>query len=467
MIDIQASHASALPSALLARRLSMVQGVAQFGPTAQSLLEAPKPAAKAWNSNYGSHGWHRYVGRFPPHVVRALLNYFQASPSTPVCDPFVGSGTSAVECRLLGIPFIGVEICPLSSLMTRTKSTFPSTGQPLRDLATRYARSYKSQWAAYSTSRTGRIVHSSVLERSGNPIPEFPNVDKWFTAEALLGASLTVEYAMSQVGFLRSALLLALSAKMRSIGNVDVDVVRAEYRRQPRTNVDVCKLVVAQLNTMARDIDASTASHEGLIGSPDLISLHEASVLDVTLAPRSVEFVITSPPYGVEVISYLRTHLLSYRALVAELDHDPYDTRDKTIGSEYIPNELARQITRVERRSQTFAAFFQHLARTQEASLEPRRLAMMHFFDDMLSVGERFREWLVPKGKIAFIIGNKRLGTEVIPAQDIIRELFDACGLAFVDAVSHKLKTNNSNSQVPWQDRIIQDEAILFFERRS
>ena len=50
----------------------------------------------------------------------------------------------------------------------------------------------------------------------------------------------------------------------------------------------------------------------------------------------SVSHIITSPPYGIEAISYLRTHLLSYRSLIAYLDHDPYDTREKTIGSEYL-----------------------------------------------------------------------------------------------------------------------------------
>src|SRR3989304_4275154 len=51
-------------------RLSMVQKVNWNGgsiiPTA-AFLEGEK-VSKSWNVNYLSHGWHRYVGRFPPHV---------------------------------------------------------------------------------------------------------------------------------------------------------------------------------------------------------------------------------------------------------------------------------------------------------------------------------------------------------------------------------------------------------------
>jgi hypothetical protein len=91
----------------------------------------------------------------------------------------------------------------------------------------------------------------------------------------------------------------------------------------------------------------------------------------------------------------------------------------------------------------------------------------MQFFDDMLSVGEKMAKWLKPQGRVAFIIGNKRLGNDIIPTDVIIRELFNGCGLRFFEEIKHKLKTNNSNSQVPWQERIIQEEAIILFEKVS
>ncbi len=465
MLAIQVPDEAHMSRKVLARRLSMIESVEGIGSTAQFALEQPRPVAVSWNSNYGSHGWHRYVGRFPPHVVRALLNHFQADSSTVVCDPFSGSGTTAVECRLLGIPFVGIEICPLSCLIARTKAAFPENGSVLRDLGRDLSAFYERAWEGFAADRAAwALTHDEILARPGNLVPKFANIDRWFTAEALLGVSIAVQHAMSLRGFAKDAALLALSARMRSIGNVDVDVVRAEYRRTPRENVDVRSLVVTQLNRMARDIDESVATHQDLVGPMESISMLEGSVLGVDLPPRSVNYIITSPPYGVEAISYLRTHLLSYRSLVAELGHDPYEERDKTIGSEYVADHTPDAGRRVRKISSGFRAFFDRSG-PREEKIESRRLAMMQFFEDLSEVAERLARWLIPGGRLAFIVGNKSLGDEIIPTDTIVREIFEASGLALYDVVSHKLKTNNSNSQVPWQERIIQEERIMLFRR--
>ena len=455
-----------LPAATIARRLSLVEEVEGIGETAQTLLERPKSTAVSWNSNYGTHGWHRYVGRFPPHLIRALLNHFGADAKTVVCDPFAGSGTTAVECRLLGIPFVGIEICPLSCLMTRTKATFPATPQMLVDVAKSFSQFYEKRSKSFLKGRSATdTTHKEVLERKGNSVPTFTNIEKWFTPEALLGTSIAVEFGMSLEGFAREATLLAISAKMRSIGNLDVDVVRAEYRKTPRKNVDVGKLVDKQLHKMANDIKASISSHADIIGEPTSITLHEASVLDVDLPDKSIDCIITSPPYGVEAISYLRTHLLSYRALFTFLGHDPYDTRDKTIGAEYIADFENNTKYSSELVSPTCRIFFANLKPNPDSKYNARRAAMIHFCDDMLAVGKKMSKWLKFDGQVAFIIGNKRLGDDIIPMDTIVIELFANCGLEFSKAIKHKLKTNNSNSQVPWQERIIQEESILLFKK--
>jgi site-specific DNA-methyltransferase (cytosine-N4-specific) len=399
-------------------------------------------------------------------VIRALLNHFGANENSVVCDPFAGSGTTAVECRLLGIPFVGIEICPLSCLITRTKAAFPAEPRLLTEVARSFTAFYKKRWKRFLNGRLiSTVSHRHILARRGNPVPAFANVERWFTPEALLGVSIAVEFGMTLDGFARDAILLAISSRMRSIGNIDVDVVRAEYSKEIRKNVDVERLVTRQLNKMADDIGASLSSHEGLIGPPTSFSLHEASVFDVELPDKSIDYVITSPPYGVEAISYLRTHLLSYRSLVAQLRHDPYDTRDKTIGSEYITDVSANTEHRAGKVSRACSKFFSNSPKNADSKYEARRAAMMHFCDDMLDVGERLSAWLRDGGKVAFIIGNKRLGNDIIPMDTIVTELFASCGLEYVDGIEHKLKTNNSNSQVPWQERIIQEEAILLFKR--
>lgn len=466
LLDLQLD--SRLPKDVVASRLSLAQEVAGYGPTQQHLLENPKQTAVSWNSNYGSHGWHRYVGRFPAHVVRALLNHVGADRESVVCDPFSGSGTTAVECRLLGIPFVGIEICPLSSMMTRVKAAFPSDPAVLLELSASFATFYEETWRKFVGRRDpDSLTHQAILARQGNLIRRFANIERWFTPRALLGASIAVEFGMRHEGFEREAILLALSSRMRSIGNVDVDVVRAEFSKRPREGVDVGRLVARQLVKMSGDVARSLATHAGAIESSGSISIHEASVLDVELPESSLSHVITSPPYGVEAISYLRTHLLSYRALIAHLDHDPYETRDKTIGSEFLEASGADAGREALRRSSSCRAYFAGNAGQGDRMFQQRRAAMLQFCDDMLAVGERLGRWLKRGGTVSFVIGNKRLGEDIVPLDAIITELFASCGFRLRDTLRHKLKTNNSNSQVPWQERIIQEESILIFENRK
>ncbi len=468
LIQLQLERADGSTTVLASsfRRLALVEEARPLGIPALQALEHPRPTARSWSSNYGPHGWHRYVGRFPPHVVRALLNHFGAGPGTRVLDPFLGSGTTAVEGRLLGVPVTGIEICPLSALISRTKALFPDRQIDLQGTAGQLAEFHAERWEAFLCGRDpARLEHAEILERPGNPVPAFTNLDRWFTPEALLGASIVVEFGLTLRGYLRDALLCALSAKMRSIGNVDVDVVRAEYRKQPRDHVDVVRLVGNQLRKMSRDLQAVFETHGDLLGPREQVCILEDSVLDAQLPEASIDAVITSPPYGVESISYLRTHLLSYRALAAELKHDPYDERERTIGSEYLAAVESPACWRAGELSPLFQEFFFTTVGQVAPKQRARRLAMMQFFEDMDGVARRLAGWMKDDASMAFIVGNKKLGDPIIPTDRILKEIFDAHGIQVTDRIEHKLKTNNSNSQVPWQQRIIQQENILLCRR--
>lgn len=455
------------PANEYARRLSLVSEVQGLcDRTAQRDLENPKRLAKHWNPNYGSHGWHRYIGRFPPQLVRALINHFGARRGEVICDPFAGSGTTLVESRLLGMRAIGVEVCPLSTLISRTKSKFPTSTSSLERIWTNLTQFYGDKWDDFVRGRNiSKIAHEEILERVGNPIAIFPNYEKWMTPEALLGTSIVVEFAKGLKNYNRDAVCCALSACMRSIGNLDVDVVRAEYSKMPRRNVDVLRLVQRALKKMIDDINQMLLTHKDLVSEAADIRLLQGSLLEVNIPDASVDHIITSPPYGIESVSYLRTHLLSYRALLPILDYDPYTFDNKIIGSEYVDETKSTEPTwDAANYSKTFISFFKQEA-TDEGSKKfiHRRNMMVHFFDDMVKVAQQFHTWLRPNGRLAFVVGNKRLGERVIPTDRIITEIFDTFGLRLDQSIGHKLKCNNSNSEVPWQERIIQDEFAMLF----
>ncbi len=473
LYELQSTSSSkrAVPLKLLANRLSSVQSVDGIkGATSQFQLESPRSHAAHWNANYGPHGWHRYIGRFPPHLVRALLNHFALGEGSVVCDPFAGSGTTLVEARLLGIKAIGIEICPLSQLITAVKSQFPVTAEPFKRISVGLRDFFEDRFRDFHASTKGASFdHLAVVNRPGNILQKFTNYEKWLTAEAMLGVSIVLEFANTLAGYERNALLVALSSRTRSIGNVDVDVARAEYRKTPRENVDVLHLVTSALKKMHDDIDRTLSSHSCTIGPPDSCTVINADVREAPIEEGTLDCIVTSPPYGVEASSYLRSHLLSYRCLSPFLREDPYAFGQRVIGSEYIcdaeagvPNFGCQAI------SKTFASFFSTcLNDAPPKKLLQRAHMMMHFFDDMSIVAGRFTKWLKRRGHVAFVVGNKMIGDHLVPTDEIVTEIFASHGLKLYEKISHKLKCNNTNSQVPWQERVIQGEHILLFRKKA
>lgn len=467
LIDMQQRADATITPDEFFQRLSMLKSI-NGCETSQYKMEKPRRTAKSWSSDYGTHGFHRYVGRFPSHLIRALINSFGATREDVILDPFCGSGTTLVESRMLGINAKGIEISPLSAMMSRVKSQFPSDGFSVTSLLFNLTEFYNNKWNRFVGSKAlETISYDDILARPGNAVSRFSNIDRWFTKEALLGTSIAVEFIKMHEGYTKDFLTIALSAKMRSIGNVDVDVVRAEYRKTPRQNVDVLKLLKSQIQKMASGISETISACKDTLGSEKDIEVLEESVLSADIPANSISHIITSPPYGIESLSYLRTHLLSFRALESILGVDPYNFGDGIIGSEYLDDDIPdTKAFKVNSASNTYVSYFSDLLHKAEKPLDKKRIIMMmKFFEDMYSVIEKFHSWIKEDGNVAFIIGNKKIGDSIIPTDKIIEEIFEYFGFKIRQAIPHKLKTNNSNSQVPWQDRIIENEYVLLFQK--
>ena len=73
-------------------------------------------------NQYLTHWIYPYKGKFHPQMIRALLNYIGVESGDNVLDPFIGSGTTALEAQLLGVNCIGIDVSPLCVLQSRIKT---------------------------------------------------------------------------------------------------------------------------------------------------------------------------------------------------------------------------------------------------------------------------------------------------------------------------------------------------------
>jgi hypothetical protein len=73
-------------------------------------------------NQYLTHWIYPYKGKFHPQMIRSFLNIMGAEAGDTILDPFIGSGTTAVETQLLGINCIGIDISPLCVLISKVKT---------------------------------------------------------------------------------------------------------------------------------------------------------------------------------------------------------------------------------------------------------------------------------------------------------------------------------------------------------
>lgn len=96
-------------------------------PSVYSELITPQYQGGQFNrtrsvNQYLTHWIYPYRGKFHPQMVRGLLNILGVKPGDLVAEPYVGSGTAALEASLLGANVIGVDLSPLCVMLTRVKT---------------------------------------------------------------------------------------------------------------------------------------------------------------------------------------------------------------------------------------------------------------------------------------------------------------------------------------------------------
>lgn len=103
----------------LLKRLAYFQSINDLKTDYFHIVKANR--TRSFNQ-YLTHWFYPYKGKFHPQMIRALLNIIGINPGDIVLDPFIGSGTLALEAQLLGINCIGLDISPLCVLQSKVKT---------------------------------------------------------------------------------------------------------------------------------------------------------------------------------------------------------------------------------------------------------------------------------------------------------------------------------------------------------
>lgn len=261
---------------------------------------------KLYPEDRAVHEWYRFVLSFPPHLVRDYLRRFGLSAEHHVLDPFCGTGTVLVESKKLGIPSVGVEANPMAHFACQVKTDWLPNPEGLIEHASHVAS-----------------VAAAILDEQGIPdVPFFQVIKDDF--ESLLelpaeSAQLLLKDSISPLPLHKTLVLLRCLERHRDERYHQHELLAlakslvfssSNLHFGPEVGVGPAKPDapvispwLAGVRSIAHDL---RQIHGDKMSTPSDVHLADSRTILHTLAPQSVDAVITSPPYPNEK-DYTRT----------------------------------------------------------------------------------------------------------------------------------------------------------------
>ena len=361
---------------------------------------------------YGSHGAHEYRGKFFPQLARVLLNIAKIRPGDYVLDPMCGSGTTLIEAVLAGCRAVGVDMNPLSVLMSRAKSAILQT--PPDILAVEY-ETLKADLLRAADRRDDLVWLGSL------PQQDQDYLRTWFAPQVLadLDKIAARVHAVDNTAC-RDLFRLSLSNILRRVSWQKVDDLRVRREVRPDADINAIAEFVTELSRTVRTVLAFLYEDAGSDHGSVEVREGDARHLIGDHAPLNhlvgiISAVITSPPYAT-ALPYLDTDRLSlcYLGLLPRTGHRLRDQR--MIGNREVTesqrrghwNEYLHRKGELPEEIITVIDRINVLNATSEVGFRRRNLPALlaRYFLDMRTVLQNIAVLLAPGAPAFIVIGN-------------------------------------------------------------
>jgi len=251
------------------------------------------------------HDWYRFVLSFPPHLVNDYIQKFGLQTHQTLLDPFCGTGTTLVEAKLLGIPSMGIEANPMAHFASEVKLNWDVSSEGLLDHAGRIAEWAKAKMESegiedepFFQNNSNKKVALRVLEPDKSKLLLKDSISPLPLHKTLVLIETLQKYRREN--FFSHELLALAKALVFSISNLrfgpEVGIGK------PKTDAPVVSIWLMEIRKMANDLRLL----QGRKNVKTKVFLSDARQLRHLLPPKSVDAVITSPPYPNEK-DYTRT----------------------------------------------------------------------------------------------------------------------------------------------------------------
>jgi len=262
------------------------------------------------DTTYSTHNIHPYPAKFIPQIPREIISKYSAEDEW-VLDPFCGSGTTLLEAKLNGRNAIGIDVNPISCLISRTKTTALTNRD--REIVEKLLS----------------VIQEDIQSGEHYDTPEYYNVDYW-VQEHVQSELSVIKHQVEKcdVERVRDFMFTAMSAIFTKVSNQESDT------RYKSIDKDIGQYEVwSQFSNHVSEMLQQNRELKNLCTDSDTLVLNE-DIQDVNMPEQPIDLVVTSPPYPNSYDYYLyHKHRMFW------LGFNPKDVQEKEFGSRYKHND--------------------------------------------------------------------------------------------------------------------------------
>jgi len=437
------------------------------------------------------HKWLKYKEGFSADLVRQLLKDFKIKKGEIVIDPFIGSGTTALVCRMNGINSIGYDILPMSKVAIDAKeAVYQYDIEEIRNVInliqsmvipnnyTEITQSVSITKNAYPLETEREISYFTEFFNNSNYSSEIKNLVTLCFLNSLERASYSAKDGQYLRWDYRCPKIIA-AEKQRLIAGKKPFATRLDKGELPAIKITV----ITELQTVLEDIIEIKRLRNDFNEQPRCSFWNSSALYELPkLEDNIISGVITSPPYC-NRYDYTRTYALELAYLgvgETELKRLRQDLLSCTVENkskiDYLKehyrtlgkvNEF-ENILGIAQNNKTLKEINSALSnRNLNGDINNKGVLKMvdgYFTELTFIYAELFR--LCKSGaQVAFVNDNVRYGGEVIPVDFLSTELAEQIGFIPVRIYTLKQQKGNSSQQMKKFGRIALRKSITIWKK--
>ncbi len=256
------------------------------------------------NNSYLTHNFHPYPAKYIPQIPAEIIKGLSKEGDW-IIDPFCGSGTTLVECKLMGRNSVGIDVNPLACLISEVKTIELSS---------------KETAIIYDVLS---IIEREMEEKKIYPKPNHTNLNLWF--ELFIQDELAIvtnNIEKIKCDKVKKFLKVALSSIIVKVSNQDSDTRYKSVKKDLKEG-DVMKHLAIKVNDMLKRLHQFNC-----LSKESSAQVINSDATDFKWNGSLFNLAITSPPY---INSY--DYYLYHKHRMAWLGLDYKTTQEKEFGS--------------------------------------------------------------------------------------------------------------------------------------